>query len=62
MAWLAVGVVGAMRPPRQNSRPREAGAGDTTGAALGGWSRRPEIEEALWPLGGHRMVTGARIV
>ena len=25
-------------------------------------ARRPEVEEALWPLDGHRMVTRARIV
>ena len=25
-------------------------------------ARRPEVEEALWPLDGHRTVTGARIV
>ena len=25
-------------------------------------ARRPEVEEALWPLDGHRMVTGSRIV
>ena len=31
MAWPAMGVVGAVRPPRQHSRPREAGAGRTTG-------------------------------
>ena len=29
-----------MRPPRHHSRPRAAGAGRTTGAALGGRSRR----------------------
>ena len=45
--------MGAVRPPRQHSRPREAGAGGTTGA------RRPEVEEALRPLDGHRTVTGA---
>ena len=32
--------MGAVRPPRQHSRPREAGAGGTTGAALGGWSKK----------------------
>jgi hypothetical protein len=32
--------MGAMRPPRQHSRPREAGAGGTTSAALGGWSKK----------------------
>ena len=32
--------MGAMRPPWQHSRPRKAGAGGTTGAALGGWSRK----------------------
>ena len=25
-------------------------------------ARRPEVEEALWPLDGHRTVTGAKIV
>ena len=40
MAWPAVGVMGAVRPPRQHSRPREAGAGSMTGAALGGWSKK----------------------
>src|SRR4051812_36888703 len=29
-----------VRPPRQHSRPREAGACGTTGAALGGWSNK----------------------
>jgi len=29
-----------VRPPQQHSRPREAGAGGTTGAALGGWSKK----------------------
>ena len=32
--------MGAVRPPRQHSRPQEAGAGGTTGAALGGWSKK----------------------
>ena len=32
--------MGAVRPPRQHRQPREAGAGDTTGAALGGWSKK----------------------
>ena len=31
-----------MRPPRQHSRPQEAGVGDTTGAALGGWSKKDQ--------------------
>ena len=35
-AWPAVGIVGAVRPPRQHSRPREAGACGTTG----GWSKK----------------------
>ena len=29
-----------MRPPRHHSRPREAGARDTTDASLGGWSKK----------------------
>ena len=29
-----------VRPGRQYSRPREAGAGGTTGAALGGWTKK----------------------
>ena len=29
-----------MRPPPHRSRPREARAGSTTGAALGGWSKK----------------------
>ena len=32
--------MGEVKPPRQYSRPREAGAGGTTGAALGGWSKK----------------------
>ena len=40
----------------------EAGACGTTDAALGGWSKKPEVEEALRPLDGHRTVTGARII
>jgi len=36
MAWPAVGVVGVVRPPQQPNRPWKAGAGGTTGAALGG--------------------------
>ena len=32
--------MGTVRPPRQHSRPREAGACGTTGAALGGWSNK----------------------
>ena len=32
--------MGAVRPQRQRSRPREAGAGGKTGAALGGWSKK----------------------
>ena len=32
--------MGAVRPPRQHSRPWEAGACGTTGAALGGWSKK----------------------
>ena len=40
MAWPAVGVVGAVRPPPWHSRPREEGAGGTTGVALGGWSKK----------------------
>ena len=32
--------MGAVRPPRQHSRPWEEGAGGTTGAALGGWSKK----------------------
>ena len=51
-----------MRPLRHHSQPRQAGAHDTTGAALAAGARRPEVEEALRPLDGHRMVTGARIV
>ena len=45
MAWPAVGVVGAVRPPRQHSRPREAGACGTTGAALGGWSKDQRLKK-----------------
>ena len=40
MAWPAVGVVGAVRPARQHSRPREAGAGSPAGAGFGGWSKK----------------------
>ena len=29
--------VGAVRPPRQHSRPLEAGSGGLAGAGLGGW-------------------------
>ena len=32
--------MGEVRPPRQHSRPREAGGGSTTSAALGGWSKK----------------------
>ena len=32
--------MGAVKPPRQHSRPREAGAGGTTGAAWGGRSKK----------------------
>ena len=32
--------IGAVRPPRQHNRPREARAGGTIGAALGGWSKK----------------------
>ena len=42
-----------MRPPRQHNRPREAGAGGTTDAGLGGWSKKAEVEESLRPLDGH---------
>ena len=38
--WPVVGIVGAVRPPRQHSRPWEAGACGTTGTALGGWSKK----------------------
>ena len=31
---------GAVRPARQHSRPREAGAGGSIGAGLGGWGRK----------------------
>ena len=44
-------------PARQQSQPPEAGAGGTTGAALAAGERRLEVEEALWPLDGHRTVT-----
>ena len=36
MPWPVLGVVGAVRPPRHHSRPREAGARYTTGTGLGG--------------------------
>ena len=39
-AGPAVGIVWAVRPPLQHSRPQEAGACGTTGAALGGWSKK----------------------
>ena len=42
MAWPAVGIVGAVRPLRQHSQPREAGAGGMTSAALGGWSKKDQ--------------------
>ena len=32
--------MGTVRPPRQHNRPREVGACDTTGAALGGWGKK----------------------
>ena len=32
--------MGEVRPPLQYNRPREVGAGSTTGAALGGWSKK----------------------
>ena len=32
--------MGAVRPPRQHSRPREVGARGTTGAGLGCWSKK----------------------
>ena len=50
MPWPAVGVVGAVRPPRQHNRPREAGAGGPAGAALAAGARRSEIEETRRPL------------
>ena len=40
MAWPAVGVVGAVRPARQLSWPREAGAGGPASAGFGGWSKK----------------------
>ena len=62
MAWPAVGVVRGGEASRHHSRPWEAGARDTTGAALGGWSKKTRVEEALRPLDGLRTVTRARIV
>ena len=34
---------GAVRPLRQHSRPREAGACGTTGAALGDWGKKTRV-------------------
>ena len=39
-----------MRPPRHHSRPREAGARDTTGAVRVAGARRPDVEETPRPL------------
>ena len=62
MALPAVGVVGggeastASQPDgRQEHEARPA-------LVWAAGARRPEVEEALRPLDGHRMVTGARIV
>ena len=59
MAWPAVGVVGAVRPPRHHSRQEQAARPVLLWAA---GARRPEVEEALRPLDGHCTVTGARTV
>ena len=50
MPWPAVGVVGALRPARQHSRPQEAGAGGPAGAALAAGARRSENQEIRRPL------------
>ena len=62
MAWPAVGVVGAVRPPRHHSRPREQEHAARPALVWAARARRPEVEEARWPLDGHRMVTAARII
>ena len=59
MAWLAVGVVWG----RSGLRGSTAGHGRQEQAARPAllWAagaRRPEVEEALWPLDGHHTVTG----
>ena len=47
--------MGAVRPPRQEQAARLA-------LLWAAGPRRPEVEEALRPLDGHRTVTAARIV
>ena len=63
MAWPAMGVVWGQRGLRGST----AGHGRQEQAARPAllWAagpRRPEVEEALRPLDGHRTVTEARIV
>ena len=62
MAWPAVGVVGGGEASAA-SQPAMGGRSMRHDRLL--WAagaRRPEVEEALRPLDGHRTVTAARIV
>ena len=61
MAWPAVGVVGGGEAGITAGHGRQEQAARPALLWAAG-ARRPEVEEALRPLDGHRTVTGARIV